>query len=306
MRCARSHRLRTGKGNAVLSLLYSLRPKQWVKNLFVIAPVVFSQRLLDPTSLVAAGWAFLIFCLLSGAAYLCNDLWDLERDRRHHSKSSRPLAAGELSLPLAAGAATLLMLVGLALAASLGARFFTISLSFVVLQIAYSLYLKDLVLIDVGTISAGFIIRVAAGAEAIGVVISAWLFSCTILLALFLSLTKRRKELQFGNSEIVTRKVLADYNPTMLDMMIATVGSATVISYALYTRDPETIARTGTTALPYTFPFVLYGLLRYLFLVYRNDDDCRKEGPDQFLSDRPLLLNLGAWALTVVALLYRS
>jgi 4-hydroxybenzoate polyprenyltransferase len=286
--------------------LQSLRPKQWLKNLFVMAPLVFSKHLFEPASLWAAAWAFIIFCLLSGASYLCNDLFDIECDRRHHSKCSRPLAAGTLSLPLAGATAVLFMLTGLALAGSLGSRFFTIALGFMVLQLAYSIYLKDLVLIDVGTIAAGFIIRVAAGAEAVGVEISAWLFSCTVLLALFLGLTKRRRELQLGDTELATRKVLREYNPTMLDMMIATVGSATVISYALYTRDPETIARAGTTELPYTFPFVLYGLLRYLFLVYRTDDECRKEGPDQFLTDRPLLLNLAAWALTVVALLYRS
>ena len=287
-------------------LLQSLRPKQWLKNLFVIAPVVFSGQLLQLRALSASCWAFFIFCLLSGASYLCNDLYDIERDRQHHSKSSRPLPMGTLSLPSARRAAAFFMLIGLTLALTLGIRFFAIALGFVILQVAYTVYLKDLVLIDVGTIALGFILRVAAGAEAVRVETSAWLFSCTILLALFLALTKRRRELQLGDAELLTRKVLREYNATMLDMMIATVGSATVISYALYTRDPETIARAGTTELPYTFPFVLYGLLRYLFLVYRTDDTCRKEGPDQFLTDRALLLNLSAWALTVVALLYRA
>lgn len=291
---------------SVLPLLNSLRPKQWLKNLFVVAPLIFSKHLFEAASLCASAWAFAIFCLLSGASYLANDLCDIERDRRHHSKATRPLAAGTLSVPVAASVAILLLVAGLGLASLLGIRFLAISAGFVVLQIAYSLYLKDLVLIDVGTIAAGFIIRVAAGAEAVGVEVSTWLFSCTILLALFLGLSKRRRELQFGDADLSTRKVLREYNPTMLDMMIATVASAVVISYALYTRDPETITRAGTTDLPYTFPFVLYGLLRYLFLIYRTDEDCRREGPDQFLTDRPLLLNLAAWVITVVALLYRN
>jgi 4-hydroxybenzoate polyprenyltransferase len=288
----------------MLPLLISLRPKQWLKNLFVMTPLMFSKQLLDGDSLVASLTAFLVFCLLSGGVYLFNDLKDLQKDQIHPTKRKRPIAAGTLSIRLAGFVACVLIFLGISIASTLGTKFLTIAASYVALQVAYSLYLKDIVLIDVGTIALGFILRVAAGAEAVGVQVSAWLFSCTILLALFLGLTKRRKELQYADPEALSRKVLNDYNPTMLDLMIAMIGSATLISYALYTRDPETIERAGTHDLPYTLPFVLYGILRYLFLVYRNDDDCRLEGPDQFLTDRSLMLNIIAWGVSMVGLLY--
>lgn len=283
--------------------MVSLRPHQWAKNLVVLAPLIFARLLFELPSVIAAVEAFVLFCLLSGAVYLVNDLVDLEHDRLHPVKRQRPLAAGRLSSGLVRGTAALLMLVGLAGSFALGAPFGMTALLYVVLMICYSLFLKNIVILDALTLSFGFVLRAIAGAVAIGVAFSNWLLVCTMLLALFLSLTKRRHELTLlAGGAVEHRRILGEYSPYLLDQMIAVVTASTVLSYALYTQAPETVFKFGTDRLVWTLPFVLYGIFRYLYLVHQRDEG---GNPSLVLySDRPLLAAVGLWTISVIAIIY--
>jgi 4-hydroxybenzoate polyprenyltransferase len=284
-------------------LLISLRPHQWAKNLIVLAPLIFARLLFDVPSVAAAVEAFMLFCLLSGAVYLVNDLVDLENDRLHPVKRHRPLPAGRLSPGLARGAAVLLTVVGLAGSFALGAPFGLTAFIYFALMIGYSFLLKNVVILDVLTLSFGFVLRAIAGAVAIGVAFSNWLLVCTMLLALFLSLTKRRHELTLlAGGAVEHRRILGEYSPYLLDQMIAVVTASTVLSYALYTQSPETVFKFGTDRLVWTLPFVLYGIFRYLYLVHQRDEG---GNPSLVLySDRPLLAAVGLWTTAVIAIIY--
>ncbi len=285
-------------------LFVSLRPHQWSKNLVVLAALIFAQRLYHWPSLVAAISAFALFCVLSGAVYLINDLVDLERDRRHPVKSRRPLAAGELSPSVAKGASLVLALGGVLGSFALGASFGLTATIYFVLMTGYSLLLKNIVIVDVLTVAFGFVLRAIAGAVAIGEPFSNWLLICTMLLAVFIALNKRRHELTLLAREAVEhRRILGEYSPYLLDQMIAVVTASTLVSYALYTQAPETVSKFGTD-LVWTLPFVLYGILRYMYLVHRRDQG---GSPTKvLLNDRPILLTVGLWAAMVVAIVYHS
>jgi len=286
------------------AILRSMRPRQWVKNLFVFGGVVFSGRLFTPAVWTATA-GFVIFCALSGAIYLLNDVADRDKDRRHPDKRRRPIAAGRLSVGAAVVAAVALIVVGLVAAAWLSRPFARAALAYVVLLSAYSAWLKHVVIVDVLAVALGFVLRAAAGALVIGVAISSWLLICTILLALFLALGKRRNEaLALQNDAGRHRPILGEYSPGFLDQMISVVTASTVTAYALYTMSPETVARFHTPLLPATLPFVLYGIFRYLYLLYH-----RKLGgnpTDMVLHDRPLLLNTALWLLVVLLIIYGS
>ena len=288
----------------VAALLDSLRPDQWLKNLVVFAGLIFGELLWDRAALGAAISAFAVFCALSSAMYLVNDLSDREEDRRHPVKSRRPIAAGELSVGAAGGAAGVLLVGGLAFAFRLTAGFGLICLIYVALVVAYSRFLKHLVILDVLTIAAGFVLRAVGGAVAVSVPISQWLLVCTILLASFLALSKRRHELGLlGTAAASHRQALAHYSSELLDRLITIVAAANVVSYALYTADPATVEKFGTDRLTWTLPFPIYGIFRYLYLVHRHD--AGGSPVETLMRDRPLLACVGLWAAAIVLIIYR-
>ena len=286
-----------------VSLLVSLRPSQWTKNLIIFAALMFGQRLLDPTSVLQAIAAFVIFCALSGVVYLINDIADREGDRRHPVKMHRPIASG--AVPVRAAASLAIVLAGLAVGGAFWLRpaFGMLAVSYLLLLVLYSGPLKHAVIIDVLTIAIGFVLRAAAGAVAIGVEASHWLYILTMLLALFLALSKRRHELVLlADRATGHRKILEEYSPYLLDQMIAVVTASTIVAYAFYTVSPETIQKFGTDKLGLTLPFPLYGIFRYLYLVHQKKGGGSPS--DMLLTDRPLLVCVGLWAAVVALIIY--
>jgi 4-hydroxybenzoate polyprenyltransferase len=284
------------------AIVLSMRPRQWVKNVFVFAGLIFAQRLFTSSAWIALA-AFAIFCGLSGAIYLINDVADRERDQLDPRKRTRPVAAGRLSAGAALAAAVVLVVGGLACAAILARAFLMTALAYVVLLVAYSAWLKHIVIVDVIVVAGGFVLRAVAGAVVIDVAMSGWLLICTILLALFLTLGKRRYEYVALDQDAVRhRPILAEYSPALLDQMIAVVTASTVTAYALYTMSPETVAKFHTHLLPATLPFVLYGIFRYLYLIYQR----RLGGnpSELLLADRALLINALCWICAVLLIIY--
>ena len=286
------------------SLIVSVRPGEWTKNLFVFAGLLFGQRLADPVAVGRATAAFVIFCALAGVVYLVNDVADRNRDRQHPRKRDRPIASGALSVSTALTAAGLLGIGALAWAWWMGRDFGLVATAYVLLLVLYSGPLKHIVIIDVLTIAIGFVLRVVAGAVAIGVPISQWLLICTILLALFLGLSKRRHEIVLlADGATGHRRILQEYSPYLLDQMIGVVTASTLMAYILYATSHETAEKFGTSLLGLTIPFPLYGIFRYLYLVHR------KEGggspAELLLNDRPLLACVAFWAVAVVVIIYR-
>lgn len=287
------------------AFLRSLRPHQWTKNLVVFAALGFSKHLFEGPPLLQALLAFAIFCGLSGTVYLVNDVADVERDRLHPLKRLRPIASGQLSPRAAALGASLLGLGCLAAATALGTGFLGCAAAYLVLNLAYSFRLKEIVILDVLAVSSGFVLRAAAGGLAIGVQISQWLLICTLLLALFLSLSKRRHEIvSLSGQASEHRAILAEYSPYLLDQMIAVVTASCLVAYAFYTTAPETREKFRTDQLGLTVPFVLYGIFRYLYLVHQKEQG--GSPTDVLITDRPLLVNVALWALAVVLILYTA
>ncbi len=287
----------------MLPLLSSLRPTQWTKNAFVLAPLVFARRLTDRQSIVAALIALAAFCCAASAVYLVNDIRDREADRRHPLKRHRPLAAGTLGVPLALAAAALLAGLALAAAVRLGPEFGGLLAAYLALNGLYSWRLKHLVILDVMAIAMGFLIRVLAGAAAIPVEVSSWLLLCTMFLALFLAFSKRRHELiLLADDAADQRRVLSHYSPAFLDQMINVVTASSVISYALYCVAPETVEKFGTDKLIYTLPMVLFGIFRYLYLIYQRSGE--RNPTEAILTDPPFLLNVLLWGAAVVWIVY--
>ena len=263
--------------------------------MLVFAGLVFSRNLFDLTNFLRSLGGFVAFCLLSGAVYIVNDLADVESDRLHPLKRFRPIASGRLK----PGAAKVSAVVATAIALVGG---FVLDWRFL-MQLAYSFKLKHLVVLDVMTVAAGFALRAVAGTVLVHVTISSWLFVCTILFALFVALAKRRHELVFlEGGGAAHRAVLENYSEALLDQMMAVATSSTVIAYCLYTIAPETVSKFGTHNLMLTVPFVLYGVYRYLYLVYRKE---MGGAPEQaLLGDAPLLVDVLLWMVSVVAVIY--
>ncbi|MBI2964441.1 MAG: decaprenyl-phosphate phosphoribosyltransferase [Deltaproteobacteria bacterium] len=284
-------------------VLRLLRPAQWVKNLLVFAALIFSKHLFVAESAGRAAVAFAAFCLLASAGYVLNDLQDAERDRRHPAKRLRPVASGRIAAGTAGALGAGLATVALALAAALGRDFTEVALAYVALQVAYSFALKDLVILDVMAIAAGFVLRAAAGGVAIAVEVSPWLMICTFLLALFLGFSKRRHEvLLLEGNAAEHRASLREYSPYFLDQMISVVTASTVLAYAVYTVSPEVREKLHTDALHLTIPFVLYGIFRYLYLVHQREGGGNPTR--ELLTDRPLWVNVALWIGTAIWLLY--
>ncbi len=281
----------------VKALLVSLRPKQWVKNLLLFAGLLFTlDQHHTAGQFTAVGLSFVLFSTLSSVVYLINDLADRESDRRHPKKRRRPIASGELSPALALSAAAVLGAVGLVGSFLLGAKFGTIALLYFVVTLGYTFRFKHVVILDVLVLAAGFVFRAVAGAFVINVGISPWLILCTLMLALFLGLSKRRAELISVQLSGIpgTRRILEEYSPALLDQMIVIVTSVSLMSYSLYTvNSPMALTHHY---LMLTIPFVIYGIFRYLYLMHRHS---LGESPDAVLvEDKPMLINVLLWGLT--------
>jgi 4-hydroxybenzoate polyprenyltransferase len=290
---------------ALRGFVRSLRPHQWTKNLVLFAALGFSKHLFEPGPSLRALLAFAVFCGLSGAVYLLNDVADVERDRLHPRKRLRPVASGQLGRRAAALGALGLGVGCLLASAWLGWGFAACAAVYLVLNLAYSFRLKEVVIVDVLALSAGFVVRAVAGGVVIGVDVSHWLLICTLLLAIFLSLSKRRHELvSLSDAAAEHRRSLAEYSPYLLDQMIAVVTASCVMAYAFYTTAPETREKFQTERLVWTIPFVLYGIFRYLYLVHRKEQG--GSPTDVLLTDRPLLVNVALWAVAVVLILYTA
>jgi 4-hydroxybenzoate polyprenyltransferase len=290
-------------GLALTGLLVSMRPEQWTKNLIVFAALIFGHRLFDPAAVGLSLAAFLIFCALSGVVYLINDVGDREADRRHPLKQNRPIAAGTVSVGAAMAAVVVIGAAALGVAFWLRPALGVIAAVYVTLFVLYSRVLKHVVILDVLTIAIGFVLRAAAGAVAIAVPMSEWLLVCTILLALFLGLSKRRHELTLlAAGAAGHRPILEEYNPYLLDQMIGVVTAATLMAYIIYCASPETTAKFGTSQLVLTTPFPIYGIFRYLYLVHQRGSGSPSE---VLLTDRPLVACIVLWGLTVIAIIYR-
>jgi 4-hydroxybenzoate polyprenyltransferase len=282
---------------SVVAAFKALRPRQWTKNLLLFAGIVFAAKLGDGVRWVEAGASFAVYCAVSSAAYLVNDVRDREADRAHPLKQQRPIARGDLSVRTALGLAAVLAILALAVALVLGVESVVLLAVFAALQAAYTLRLKHLFLIDVLTIAALFVVRAAAGAAAVRVPISAWLLVCTGLLALFLALGKRRGELVLVESRATPgRPVLHTYSLVALDRVVTIVAATAVAVYAAYT-----VSAHDSRALPATIPFVAFGLGRYVYLLRRRG---LGEEPDQILvSDKPILVAVALWVVICAAVL---
>ncbi|MEE9500602.1 MAG: decaprenyl-phosphate phosphoribosyltransferase [Candidatus Aminicenantaceae bacterium] len=288
---------------ALVELFKSIRPQQWLKNLFIFAPLIFSENIFNRSMFLLSLLAFAVFCLLSGALYILNDLKDIEEDRLHPIKSKRPLVAGRLKKSQAIAAFVILSFVSLLLAAMVNREFLWVCLVYFVIQISYSFALKHVVILDVFIVASGFFLRVIAGAVAIQVQISPWLLICTTLLALFLALSKRRHEILLLDEEAVNhRPILKEYSPYLLDQMISVATASTVIAYCLYTISGETIEKFGTNKLILTIPFVLYGIFRYLYLIHQKAEGGTPE--TLILKDRPLLFDVFLWITSAALIIY--
>jgi 4-hydroxybenzoate polyprenyltransferase len=285
------------------ALLTSMRPYQWVKNILVFAALFFSLSFLKVPAIFATLLAFASFCLAGSGIYLLNDLRDRAADRLHPLKKLRPIAAGQLPVRIAAVASIVLLLAGLGVGASVNLDLFLVLLVYILMNIGYSLGLKKLVLVDVMVVAIGFLLRAVAGAFAIGVAVSPWLFICTLLLALLLVFGKRRSELALlGTHANDHRRSLEHYNLPFLDGLMFTSAGAAIVTYCLYTMAEDVVRRFETTWLIATTPMAIYGIFRYLYLIY-----VKKEGGDptrMIIRDKAFLVNGLIWLLTVVFILY--
>jgi len=287
-----------------VAALRALRPKQWTKNAAVLAPLVFAHKALVPALVLRAFAATVGFCLLSSAVYVFNDLADREKDRLHPVKRLRPIASGSLGTGPAIALGALLGAAGLALLGLMSSRAALYgALGYLGLQVAYTLGIKRLVILDIIAISIEFVIRVASGALAIDVPISSWLYICTFLLALFLGFSKRRAELVLLDKDAASHRAnLADLSLPLVDQLIAVVTASTVVSYALYTMSEETVRKFGTDNLKFTIPCVVYAIFRYLYLIYRKGEGGSPER--LLLTDAPLIATILVYCAIVGAVLY--
>jgi len=292
-----------GTRSVPVAILLSLRPEQWTKNLFVFAGLLFGKQLTDAHAVALSAATFVVFCGLSGAVYIFNDVSDRDADQLHPLKRRRPIASGQVSSATALLAGATIAALSLAGALAISRALGLVAGSYLIMLLSYSAALKHVVIMDVLTIAAGFVLRAVAGAVAVNVPISHWLLVCTTLLALFLALSKRRHELTLlAEGATSHRRILGEYSPYLLDQMISVVTASTLMAYAFYATSSETAAKFGTDRLAWTIPFVLYGIFRYLYLVHQKRGGGSPAA--MLLTDGPLLACVGLWAVSVVLLLY--
>ncbi len=286
----------------IIGLVKTMRPKQWVKNIFVFAPLTFDVKLFNLHYLAQTLAGFVLLCLVSGAVYTINDLADIKKDRQHPKKRNRPLASGQLSISAAVIAAVAIPLVALPLGFLLNSAFGVILTGYLLIQITYSFWLKNVVIIDVMLIAAGFLLRVAAGVPLVDAKrFSPWLYICMTLLALLIGFGKRRHELVLLKENAqMHRQSLQEYNLSLLDHIISIVTASTLLAYALYTFSAKGLPANYTMML--TIPFVLYGIFRYLYLIHVKG---MGGAPEEIaLSDQPLQVTVVLWGLSVIIVMY--
>jgi 4-hydroxybenzoate polyprenyltransferase len=280
-----------------------MRPRQWFKNVFVLAGLVFGGQLFDPASCTRALVCFAAFCAASSAVYLVNDVRDRHQDAHHPTKRLRPIASGRLPVGLAACAASILALGAVIASAELSRATFLVLAGYLLSCAAYTAGLKRVFILDVLIVSAGFVLRAAAGAAAVRAEISPWLICCTFLLALYLALGKRRNELTLLREDAIHhRKNLGSYSVPLLDSWLTALSGATIVCYALYTQSPRTLGTFHTTNLLYTVPFVIYALFRYQHMVVRKD--AGGDPGSSLLRDRGMVTAILAWAVVAAAIIY--
>ena len=284
------------------AFLKTLRPAQWTKNLFVFAGIIFSLKFFEIALLLTVVYAFFIFCSISSAIYIINDIRDIDGDRKHPRKKFRPIASGQVRISVVLALALVLLALAIPAAFYLNFSFALVVLAYLVLMLLYTFVLREIVILDVFSIAAGFVLRAIAGVVVIGVELSPWLIICTILLSLFIALGKRRHELISLSEATGHRKILDEYNPQLLDQLISAVAGSTVVVYALYTLWPDTVTKFQTRNLVYSVPFVLYGIFRYLYLIYKKDKGGRPE--KILLTDVPLLLDILLWIGVLLLIIY--
>lgn len=288
--------------NKLLDLLRLMRPHQWVKNAFVFTGLLFGHAWHDPNLVTHVMLAFTAFCLVSSAVYVFNDIIDVEQDRLHPKKSSRPLASGRIGITSAAVLAGVLVVSGFVLAYCASPVVLVILLGYAVMNIAYSLRLKHVVILDVFIIATGFMLRILAGTLGVGIPPSQWLLLCGLMVTLFLGFSKRRAEiLALAEDKAAHRKVLEHYSAVLLDKMIGITASGVILSYSLYTMNADTIRIHGTPNLIYTVPFVIYGVFRYIYLLHHQS---RGGDPSHdLLRDPHLFVAVGAWLVATILLI---
>ena len=289
----------------LLPLLKTMRPRQWTKNIFCFVALVFDGKLFHLSPLVITSLGFILLCLISGTVYIINDLVDVEKDRQHPQKRARPIASGQLNQQVATISAVLLPLILIPLSFRLDIGFGFLMLGYLILQLAYSFRLKNMVIIDVMAIAAGFVIRVAAGVVLVEVTrFSPWLYVCVTLGALFLGFGKRRQELvlalETGNQR--TRSILSEYSIPLLDEIMAVVVASLVMAYSLYTFFAPNLPENNVMMI--TIPLVLYGVFRYMYLIHIRGDG--GDPSEIILQDRPLQITGLLYTITVVAILYQT
>lgn len=285
------------------NILLSLRLEQWIKNGFVLMPLVFSHHLMDRSYLSNALIFTLAFCLVSSSIYLLNDIIDKTHDQAHPDKKLRPIAAGLVSPRIALPLSLLLSVAAICISFVFARSALHILLIYLANNILYSFFLKRIVVLDVILIAIGFVLRVIGGAEAIGVEASVWLIICTFLISLFLGFCKRKQELlALASHSGEHRRVLEDYNINYLDHMISVVSACTVLSYVLYTVSDDTVGKFDTEHLYFSVPFVIYGIFRYMYHI--NVLESRKSTSQILLGDKLLLLNIVLWLTVSIGLIY--
>ncbi len=288
--------------------IVSMRPRQWTKNLVLFAGIVFSRHLFDASLLERSVYGFAIFCLLSGSMYILNDVFDSARDRAHPAKRKRPIPSGLLAPSRALPAAVILGAALLAVSWLLGLGFFVVAALFVAVNVLYSVLLRGVVILDVLSISFDFVLRATAGVEVLrplvpGIEISPWLLICTLFLSLFLAFCKRRNEIVSLGEEQTHRISLRDYSVHLLDQLVGLSATTALVSYSIYTIWPSTVEKFGTAKLVYTIPFVVFGIMRYLYIVYS-----RNEGGDPsgvLLTEKSIIITVFLWIVTTILILWR-
>ncbi len=287
----------------IKNIIISLRPHQWTKNLVVFAALIFSGHLVDPDFYSRSIYIFIFFCLAAGSIYIINDIIDRNEDIIHPDKKNRPIASKKISLHLALTVAVILSIIAIIGAFRINTETGIILSTYILITLLYSVKFKHVVIVDILLVASLFVLRAVAGAVAIDVRISPWLLVCTFFLALFLVIGKRRQELILLNENAGNhRKILEEYNVKVLDQMIVVVTAITIVAYALYTLDGETVNRFNTENLIYTIPLVILGLFRYFYLVYKKN---LGGSPERILlNDKGILSTVLIWIIVTVIIVY--
>ncbi|MGM0484425.1 MAG: decaprenyl-phosphate phosphoribosyltransferase [Candidatus Krumholzibacteriota bacterium] len=289
-------------------IIISMRPKQWIKNLLVLAGVVFARKFTAFPMIMRSLIGFALFCMMSGAVYILNDIFDRREDKEHPSKKHRPIPSGKLGVSAAALSASAAILISLTAAYFMGLEFFLFAVFFLVVNLLYSLLLRKMVILDIMGISFSFLARAGAGVAILHPVapdieFSPWLWICTLFLSLFLAICKRRSEYFVLENAGSHRKALRQYSGHLLDQLVGLTATATLISYSIYTVWPRTVQEYGTMNLVFTIPFVVFGLMRYLYLVYN-----RMKGGDPsavLLTEKQIMVDVFLW-ITVTLIIINS